>query len=89
MATYETRELADELIHDAVRMNNQGVDIVVRLHNLRVKHNSHPAGTKTLIEQAITDAGFDVAQIIGLLDAWEQIYQAGIAQGITNRPVPR
>ena len=89
MATYANAERAKELIHDVARLNNQGKDILDRLADIRARLVALNAAQRTSITDAVTDMGYDPAEIQAMLGAWQQVHDTMTAQGITAVAVPR
>ena len=89
MATYANAERAKELIHDVARLNNQGRDVIDRIHDIRARLVALTQQQRDTITAAVSDMGYDPAEIQTILGKWEQVWTTKEAQGIVDVPIPR
>lgn len=82
MATYREAAHAKELIREVANRNNSAIDTLNALSEARDKLSNLNATQRGIVESAVADMGYDMPEIVAILDRWAQVRAAALGQGV-------
>lgn len=89
MATLRQNEIADRMIRDIPRMNNQALGAVDRLLGIRTEFNGLPQADKDAVLAIMASRELEVGEYTEMFDDWLAAKAEMDARGIVKKDVPR
>jgi len=88
MATYDRAAQADQMIGETARLNNSVVRVLAKAASIKAAFDALAVNERNEVQAAISDLGYDAAEVGGILTLLDALNTYAIAQGLVEVEAP-